>query len=91
MPYTPPDDKGPANDGLGGVRTHDEQRHQELQVRLAAQHILYIHLTKGDTFGLTLTWTSVALTSETLILPIVRYGALYSPMHSSAGEHCSTE
>jgi uncharacterized protein YjbI with pentapeptide repeats len=44
MPYTPPDDKPPADETPGEARTYYEQRRQELQVRMTAQRILAAHL-----------------------------------------------
>lgn len=44
MPYTPPDDKAPAEDAPSKAHTRYEQRRQELQVRLTAQRVLAAHL-----------------------------------------------
>ncbi|MGB9048305.1 MAG: pentapeptide repeat-containing protein [Pseudonocardiaceae bacterium] len=48
MPYTPPDDKPPADDAPVETHTRYEQRRQELQVRVTAQRILKAHLQAKD-------------------------------------------
>lgn len=58
MPYTPPDDRVPAEDASAEAHTRYEQRRQELQVRLTAQRLLAAYL-RPDPSGVF--WTGIDL------------------------------